>query len=192
MDKGSQIMQSRQPPFLCFVQRPKQAVLLGLSFAVLYALTFALIGLNAVTPPILFVIPVALFISVVDVMTYRIPDLCNLSVAALGLWHVSGRDVLSVHVVVALSVGLMLWGFSAWYQHRFARTGLGLGDVKFIAAATVWVGPLALPYMLLIASSAGIVVALVGRRQFVGDAGQIAVPFGPFLAFGFFVVVVAG
>ncbi|MEP3394170.1 hypothetical protein, partial [Litoreibacter sp.] len=49
-----------------------------------------------------------------------------------------------------------------------------------------------LPYVLLIASCAGIVVALVGRGRLMGDGGQIAVPFGPFLAFGFFVVLVAG
>ncbi|MEP1520367.1 A24 family peptidase [Ascidiaceihabitans sp.] len=185
-------MQTRQSPFLCLVQRPKNAALLGLGFAGLYALTVALVGTNGMTLPMFLVVPLVLLISVVDAMTYRIPDVCNLGVAVLGAWHIAGQAELGLHVSAALCVGAVLWGLSAWYYRRFGRTGLGLGDVKFIAAATVWVGPLGLPYMLLIASSAGIVVALVGRKRLMGDGGQIAVPFGPFLAFGFFVVLVTG
>ena len=62
--------------------------------------------------------------------------------------------------------------------------GLGLGDVKFLAAAGIWVGVAGLPMLLLVAAltalaSAGI-MQLAGRRL----SAQTAISFGPFLAVG--------
>lgn len=79
---------------------------------------------------------------------------------------------------------LLLAGLRAGYARLRGRTGLGLGDVKFVAAAMPWIGLAHLPLMILIASlSALLAVAalhLSGRR--IGAGTQL--PFGPFLVLG--------
>jgi len=62
--------------------------------------------------------------------------------------------------------------------------GLGLGDVKFLVAAAIWVGVAGLPTLLLIAALAALGVA--GCLQLAGHRmqRQTSMPFGPFLALG--------
>ena len=61
------------------------------------------------------------------------------------------------------------------------REGLGRGDAKLLAAAGAWLGPLALPFVLLTASLAGLLAVALrpGRPQ-----GDDALRFGPYLAAG--------
>jgi leader peptidase (prepilin peptidase) / N-methyltransferase len=62
--------------------------------------------------------------------------------------------------------------------------GLGLGDVKFLAAAGLWVGVTGLPLLLLVAALTALVYA--GIMQSTGRqlSGQTSRSFGPFLALG--------
>jgi leader peptidase (prepilin peptidase)/N-methyltransferase len=65
-----------------------------------------------------------------------------------------------------------------------AASGLGLGDVKFLAAAGIWVGLAGLPMLLLAAALTAL--ACVGIMQLAGRplTGQTSISFGPFLAIG--------
>ena len=62
--------------------------------------------------------------------------------------------------------------------------GLGLGDVKFLAAAGIWVGIAGLPMLLLVATLTAMagsgIIQLAGQRL----TGQTSLTFGPFLAVG--------
>jgi leader peptidase (prepilin peptidase)/N-methyltransferase len=62
--------------------------------------------------------------------------------------------------------------------------GLGLGDVKFVAAAAAWVGIAGIPVMLLAATLTALATA--GVLQIAGRSmtRQTSLPFGPFLAIG--------
>jgi leader peptidase (prepilin peptidase)/N-methyltransferase len=69
--------------------------------------------------------------------------------------------------------------------------GLGLGDVKFLAAAAPWIGITGTPMLLLIATLTALVAA--GGLQLAGRdmTRQTSLPFGPFLATGLLLTFVS-
>ena len=72
------------------------------------------------------------------------------------------------------------------YRRLRGREGLGLGDVKLMGAAGAWLGPEPLAHVLLIGALAGLATAF--RRGVSLDSAD-AVPFGPALAFAFWIVL---
>ena len=74
-------------------------------------------------------------------------------------------------------------------EHRLGQLGLGLGDVKFLAAAGIWVGLAGIPFVLLIATMTAL--ACAGVMQLSGRAltARTSLSFGPFLAAGLLVTV---
>jgi leader peptidase (prepilin peptidase)/N-methyltransferase len=62
--------------------------------------------------------------------------------------------------------------------------GLGLGDVKFLAASAQWVGVTGLPVLLSIAALTALIA--IGGAQLAGQnlTRETSLPFGPFLALG--------
>lgn len=121
-----------------------------------------------------------------DIAERRIPDIANLAVALLGLLHLAVLDPgrLTEWPIDAALVGALLLALRWSYRRWRGVTGLGLGDVKFLAAATLWTGMTGIAMLLLFASTAALaalaVAALAGRR--VGRSTRI--PFGPFLVAG--------
>lgn len=129
-----------------------------------------------------------------DLRERRIPDAANLAVALLGLGRVLSLDppdtlgrLAEAALVVALLVALR-----ASYRALRGVTGLGLGDVKFLGAATLWTGLAGLAPLLAIASLAAI--AAVGLARLAGrPVGRATrIPFGPFLAAGLVLVLALG
>jgi len=121
-----------------------------------------------------------------------IPDWLNLAIAGLGVIRVAATDDLSA-VLPAIGEGVIIGG-AFWLLRRlyFAYRGfqgLGLGDVKFLASAGIWVGLAGTPIVLLIATLTALacagVLQLTGRSLTV----QTSLPFGPFLAAGLVVTV---
>jgi leader peptidase (prepilin peptidase)/N-methyltransferase len=68
--------------------------------------------------------------------------------------------------------------------------GFGLGDVKFLAAAGIWIGIAGLPMLLLFAALTALAAA--GVMQLVGRdmTRQTSLPFGPFLTLGLLLALV--
>jgi len=81
-------------------------------------------------------------------------------------------------------VGIVFWLLRRLYFSLRKLQGLGLGDVKFLAAAGVWVGVAGLPVLLLIATITALDCA--GLMQLAGRSltKQTSMSFGPFLAVG--------
>jgi leader peptidase (prepilin peptidase) / N-methyltransferase len=126
-------------------------------------------------------------LTAIDIRHGIIPDWLNLSIAGLGLAKAATSDSLFA-CAQALCEGIVLGG-GFWLLQRFYFSlrkirGLGLGDVKFIGAAGIWIGFSGIPILLLVASLTALLYAgtmrLAGRTM----TGQTAMPFGPFLAFG--------
>jgi leader peptidase (prepilin peptidase) / N-methyltransferase len=132
-------------------------------------------------------------ITVVDAEQMRIPDALNATLLGIGLLAAGmiGRDA------VVWAVGSAAVGFGAFWLVRFgfARVrgvhGLGLGDVKFMAGAGAWAGAETLPFVVLIAAVTALVaisaVSVLTRSTLDRHA---RLPFGPYLAFGLWCVVV--
>ena len=133
-------------------------------------------------------LPLTLPIALIDLRRRIIPDGLNLALLLAGLAFVAVRDP-SLDAVLARAGEATLafalgWSLRALYARLRGQTGLGLGDVKFLGAATAWTGLEPLPILILIASGTALaslgLAALAGRR--IGATTRL--PFGPFLALG--------
>lgn len=110
-----------------------------------------------------------------------IPDRLNAAILAAGIGALLWFGTPSPLSAIVASVGgaAALLAVRAVVSRRTGREAMGLGDVKFVAAAGVWVGAEAMPAMLLVASLAGLAYAALRR-----GAADARIPFGPFLALG--------
>jgi leader peptidase (prepilin peptidase) / N-methyltransferase len=123
-----------------------------------------------------------IMISAIDIRQLRIPDGLNVLLFGSGIsyWTVHSFENLPYQVANAAVVAGLLWLLRYGYAHYSGRIGLGLGDVKMMGAAAVWISPLSVPLLIFIASFSGLVFAIAGGNHKVGAR----IPFGPFLAVG--------
>lgn len=112
----------------------------------------------------------------VDARTKRLPDALTLWIAlsAGTAAALKGLDHLVAGAAAAAIAGLLLWGLR---QARWGSKdpGLGLGDVKLIAALALWLGP-ATAWMAATAAIVGLVTLIFHRPA----DGRL--PFGPMIA----------
>lgn len=129
-------------------------------------------------------------ITVIDLRQQIIPDALNLLLAACGLafsYALTGRS-LAILLVEALVIMGFFGGLAVLYRSFRGRAGLGWGDVKFMGAATFWVGWLGIPLVTLIGSISGLIFVLVRQTMTSGVSPQTRIPFGPHLSLGLLVV----
>lgn len=128
-------------------------------------------------------------LAVMDLRAFVLADVVTLPLIALGfgLAWATGRPLIEPALGAAAGAALLAGPMLAYRVWR-GRDGLGLGDVKLMAAAGAWAGASALPGILLIAAIATAVAALALHR----GRADAAVPFGPGLALGFWLAVTAG
>lgn len=130
------------------------------------------------------------FIAWVDLERLIIPDLANAAIAVLGLaltviemppgaWLESISDALMRSIVAG---GLLLVVRFA-FERLAGKEGLGLGDVKLMAAGAIFLSWATLPYALVLATAAAILaIALRSIRHGGGVDRGMQIPFGAFLA----------
>ncbi|TPM16321.1 A24 family peptidase [Mesorhizobium sp. B2-3-5] len=125
-------------------------------------------------------------ISIIDFRRMIIPDLLNLALAAggLGFQLVVQRDDAPIQIMAAVLTLVAFRGLRHGHFLLTGRIGLGLGDVKMLAAAALWINPLLLPVLLFIASATALLF-IGGQIVAAGPAAaRSRVPFGPFIALG--------
>jgi leader peptidase (prepilin peptidase)/N-methyltransferase len=152
-----------------------------------------------------------LVLSFIDLDTLRLPNALVATLAALGLVgavasQLAGSDAVplvglareglwsSPLVVAAIGAasGAGVSGLiAAVYAVARGRTGLGMGDVKLLAAIGLFTGPYVLAGLVL-GSFAGAIVGVVAAARAGEEASSFRIPFGPFLAAGSVVAVLAG
>jgi leader peptidase (prepilin peptidase) / N-methyltransferase len=72
-----------------------------------------------------------------------------------------------------------------WLYFRFrGHHGLGVGDVKLLAASATWIDVTGIPMQLLVGSTATLLAAVALHVNGRSMTRQTALPFGPFLALG--------
>jgi leader peptidase (prepilin peptidase)/N-methyltransferase len=79
--------------------------------------------------------------------------------------------------------GGSLWLVAAGYHLLTGKEGMGGGDIKLLAMMGGFLGWMSIPFIIFAASLAG---SLIGVSMMVarGRDSKLAIPFGPFLAFG--------
>jgi leader peptidase (prepilin peptidase)/N-methyltransferase len=128
----------------------------------------------------------------IDFDTQLLPDQLTLPLLWLGLLcNTSGSFTsLTSGVIGAVAGYLFLWGTYWGFKLITGKEGMGYGDFKLFAAIGAWFGWQVLPGTILIASGAGLIYALttlIGKRR---ESSQ-PIPFGPFLAAGGWVSLLA-
>jgi prepilin signal peptidase PulO-like enzyme (type II secretory pathway) len=118
--------------------------------------------------------------AMIDFQFGIIPDGLNILTALFGLWWIaaSGGDIYMALIITAglLAVGLFCaLAYSRWRKKEM----LGLGDVKFFAAAGMWLQPEMAPWFLAFAGIIGLGLGLMWRRA----GGGKEFPFAPALCF---------
>ena len=122
-----------------------------------------------------------LALAMIDWRSWRLPDAITLPLLLAGLaatWWLE-PDQLTEHALGSGVAWAGLWSLREVYRRVRGREGLGLGDVKLLAAGGAWVGLSALPFVLLGGALAGLAMAVA--RHGWRASGSSAVPFGPAL-----------
>ncbi len=134
-----------------------------------------------------------LALTLIDVRHQLLPDALTLSLLWLGLaFQTQGilpaitlRDAVAGAIVGYAS----FWLLSTAYRVIYCKEALGGGDAKLLAALGAWLGWQALPMVVIIASSTGLVAALVARLVWQRPL-HLALPFGPYLALAGFILFI--
>ncbi|BAI97179.1 type 4 prepilin-like proteins leader peptide-processing enzyme [Sphingobium sp. TA15] len=125
-----------------------------------------------------------LTLAVLDRRHFWLPDALTLPLAFLGFtmgpW--ATEATMADRAIGALAGYLALLLIAFGYRRTRGRDGLGLGDAKLLGALGAWFGWQALPFILLLAASVGLlsVVAVMATGRRVD--GTTRVPLGAFLA----------
>lgn len=133
-------------------------------------------------------------LSAIDVQTQRLPDAVTapLIAAGLALAVLIDRSALLWHIAGAAIGYILLWSIERMYVAYRGRPGLGLGDAKLLAAAGAWLGPSGLPSVLLVATFGALAGVGVARWRGAPITAETAIPFGPFLSLGLWIVWLYG
>ena len=123
----------------------------------------------------------------IDIRHGIIPDWLNLAIAGLGLYTalmIAGPWAGVEAACEGAAIGAIFWLLRRLYFIFRKVQGLGLGDVKFLAAAGIWIGLAGIPMLLLVATLSALLCA--GVMQLAGRqlSARTSLSFGPFLAIG--------
>ncbi len=140
------------------------------------------------------VVAVLLVLSAIDWDTTLLPDDLTLPLLWAGLLAAAAgwTSIPLVTAVVGAAAGyLSLWTVFWLFKLTTGKEGMGYGDFKLLAALGAWLGWQAILPILLMSSVLGALVGIVMKMSGALREGRF-VPFGPFLAGGGVVVLLAG
>ena len=167
-----------------------------LACGLLAGLLVLIYGAGWLTLALLLFCYMLIALAIIDAENQLLPDIITLPLLWLGLLlNALFPDLLGTGpadaIIGAAAAYLLLGGFHYAYQILTGKEGMAHGDFKLLAALCAWLGWIALPFIVLIASVTGAIwgLALVTIR---GRAWSQPLAFGPFLVFAGFTVLLVG
>ena len=138
---------------------------------------------------------ILLALAAIDLRTGYLPDPLQMALAGAGLIVLAVGSPIGLSWQMALAGaalnGGIFWGLRWLVTRLKGREAMGLGDVKLVAAGGLWVGPLALPYIMAAGGILTLVGALVTGLITRKPVWQGEMPLGPGLAVGLLVSFIA-
>jgi leader peptidase (prepilin peptidase) / N-methyltransferase len=134
-------------------------------------------------------------LSAIDLKTFRLPDAITLPLAAVGLILAAALNWEPPVVWRCLAAAggyAFIWGVNEAYRRVRGHAGMGLGDAKLFAAAGAWLGLDGLPSVLLYGCLGALLFAAVKNLSGQKMDMRAALPFGPFLSAGIWLVWLYG
>lgn len=131
--------------------------------------------------------------AMIDIDRFVLPDVLMLGLIMAGLGFALREGLLAAwpYVVGTAAGYVALAGIAHIYRRVRGRNGLGLGDAKLLGVAGAWLGWMALPLVVLIASVVCLIsvaaAGLLRGRQITSGP----IPFGPYLAGAIWIVWLA-
>lgn len=172
--------------------------LIELSSALLCLGIFLMHGWSVPAGLMMLAVPFLLAMLVIDLDHMILPDQLNLILAVLGVGYIlsSGTDQIGM-VLAGGAAGAVLYAGLLYLAGVVVgkmrnRDAVGMGDVKFLAVAGLWLGVWALPFFLILSGVFGVAFGLVWRRIGKSTGQGEAFPFGPALIAAFFACLVLG
>jgi leader peptidase (prepilin peptidase)/N-methyltransferase len=135
-----------------------------------------------------------LCLAAIDARHFLLPDALTVPLvpAGLAVALLTDPDRLTADIYGGALGFLVFASLRGAYRWARGREGLGLGDVKLLAAAGCWVGWDGLPSVVLIAAVSGLAVAALQGLRGVSFSASTRIPFGVYLCFGFWLVWLYG
>ena len=142
----------------------------------------------------IYLVAVLAAICAIDARYGIIPDSLVAAVGVGGLLHtlLAGQAGLLERGLGALAVFAVGALLRALYRRARGFDGLGFGDVKFVTAATLWVGVQGMPTLLVLAVLSATASLVIMRAEGCKLDGRQAISFGPHLAVGLWLAWLAG
>lgn len=150
----------------------------GVSLQTLYALAFTWI---------------IIALTFIDLDYHLLPDQLTLTLLWIGLLaSLSNVFATSHDAIIGAVTGYLIFAITQWiFEWATGKTGMGQGDVKFLAALGAFLGWQMLPLVILLASVSGIIFALTHmfiKKQYK----SVPIPFGPYLAVAGWIALIWG
>lgn len=125
-------------------------------------------------------------LALLDYQVMILPDRLNLALAVAGLCQaiLIGRPGLIDAALGSFFAFALLWIVARIFRLYRGIDGLGFGDLKFVAAAGLWLGWEGIAPMLLIACCSALIFVLFRAWVQRGFDARQRLPFGPFLGLG--------
>lgn len=147
---------------------------------------FLKFGLSAAYPAFMLFSMSLVVISFIDLDHQIIPDVLSIPgiLVGLGLSFPAWTEISWLESLIGIvGGGGFLFLVAVIFERLTGKEGMGFGDVKLLAMIGAWMGWRSLPFVILLASLAGILIG-GGALLFSGRGYRSRIPFGPFLALG--------
>lgn len=133
--------------------------------------------------PALFFTWIIICLTFIDLDYHLLPDQLTLLLLWTGLFASIYALFSNSHdAILGAIAGYLIFALTQWiFEWATGKTGMGQGDVKFLAALGAFLGWQMLPFIILLASISGVIFALTHmaiKRNFK----SVPLPFGPYLA----------
>jgi leader peptidase (prepilin peptidase)/N-methyltransferase len=150
-------------------------------------------GLSFYAVTLMFLLPFLISLTIIDFKKMILPDTLVLITAGIGMLSLTIRTFMGqiafgdmiIHLISGIGYGLFALALGSLLSAVLKKDALGMGDVKFFAAAGLWLGPLLLADFCFLSGVLGMIIGLIWKAT----TKSTIFPFGPALILSFFTLL---